>query len=159
MLAFVNLLIATGADINATDPGHGETALSRAVTPAGSHTLALVRLLLKKGADPNIWYGGFSMRGRQTPLHGAVWGIPEVVSLLLDHGADVDARWTKGPKWSQGPNRTALQEGVINGHKDIVEVLLRYKADPKIKDNEGKTALDYARDSGRKEILQLLQSR
>ena len=40
--------------------------------------------------------------------------------------------------------------------KTIVETLLRHDADKTIKDNEGKTALDYAKEKELNEIIELL---
>lgn len=53
---------------------------------AGGH-YADVRQLLERGADPSM-----RTRFRWTALHWAVGnGFPDVVRLLLDHGADVNA--------------------------------------------------------------------
>src|SRR5207237_509312 len=82
--AMVRLLLAHGADVNATDP-YGDTAL---MTGAGRGSLAIVQLLLSHGADVNA-------KAVQTALMVAAeenFGSAPVVELLLKHGADVDAR-------------------------------------------------------------------
>lgn len=54
-------------------------------------------------------------------------------------------------------NATALMGATLNGHQDIVEVLLKYQANPLLKDKNGFTALDYAQIHERKIILSRLQ--
>lgn len=52
------------------------------------HTLAILQMLVKAGADVN-WCGTLD----ETPLHvAAAWSSPEVVEFLLKHGADPTAR-------------------------------------------------------------------
>lgn len=78
----VEAALAAGADVNYRDD---DTALSAA---AGQGHLELVRLLLSRGADPNLLEeegeeGGFG------PLSRAVYsGHLEVAKLLLENGAD-----------------------------------------------------------------------
>ncbi len=43
--------------------------------------------------------------------------------------------------------RNALHLAALNGHKEIVELLLSHGADINEKDDAGKTALDLAQDS------------
>jgi len=55
-------------------------------------------------------------------------------------------------------NRTAkytdLMVASMNGHADVVKLLLEKGANPDLKDNEGKTAMDYAGDPDIKNLLQ-----
>ncbi|KAI5777257.1 ankyrin repeat-containing domain protein [Geopyxis carbonaria] len=68
----------------------------------------LVWFLLKSGADVNI-----SSSGRSSPLEKAIsMRNPEIISLLLDNGADVDE------------NRAILEKAVFFGDLDIVRMLL-----------------------------------
>jgi uncharacterized protein len=81
------LLLAAGADVNDSLP-NGTTAL---VEAAHSGQQAVGILLLDKGADPNAAEVGY------TALHAAVLrsGL-ELVKALLAHGANPNARITKG---------------------------------------------------------------
>ncbi|KAK2715890.1 hypothetical protein QYM36_010456 [Artemia franciscana] len=77
------------------------------------------------------WHKGY------TPLHcAAEKGITEVVQLLLDSGANVDA---KGED-----SNTPLHIAVFRGKENIVELLLRYGATVDNQDKNGKTALRLA---------------
>jgi ankyrin repeat protein len=45
---------------------------------------------------------------------------------------------------------------VISGHREIVEMLLKNKADVNIKDTENNTVAHFASENGFKEILKML---
>ncbi|OGV74068.1 MAG: hypothetical protein A3K19_04585 [Lentisphaerae bacterium RIFOXYB12_FULL_65_16] len=78
-------LLTSGADVNEECDGH-DTPLDLA---AENGHLAATELLLKAGANPNVW--GWH-RGGGTPLHRAVRrGDVAMAQLLLSKGARVDA--------------------------------------------------------------------
>jgi ankyrin len=69
--------------------------------------LALTRLLLEHGAEPN-----HARLDGMTPLHAAAWrGLDRVVQELLDAGADRAATATAGPHAGETPGDTALTQG------------------------------------------------
>jgi ankyrin repeat protein len=69
--------------------------------------LALVRLLLEHGAEPD-----HPRLDGMTPLHAAAWrGLGRVAQELLDAGADRSATATGGPHAGQTPADTALAQG------------------------------------------------
>jgi ankyrin repeat protein len=79
----VEVLLASGADINAVD-GSGGTALHRAVKGQKED---MVRLLLENGAKPDGVLANW-----KTPLHyAAEKGGLEILTLLLDHKANINA--------------------------------------------------------------------
>ena len=95
-------LIEQGADANHADPATGETPLHLALCKPNRPAYDLVvRTLLAGGADPNLATkpaaptGAFMRDSRtrgETPLHrAAAFGSEEVIQLLLDAGAAVDA--------------------------------------------------------------------
>ncbi|MDQ6706308.1 MAG: ankyrin repeat domain-containing protein [Acidobacteriota bacterium] len=95
-------LIESGADVNRPMPDTRETPLHSAIcTNSSAHNL-VVRVLLGHGANPNcvtnenVETGGFMRDCRtrgETPLHrAAAFGNEEMIQLLLDAGASVDAK-------------------------------------------------------------------
>lgn len=61
-----------------------------------------------------------------TPLHYAVVNShPEMVALLLTHGADISLKTKSSPK---SPEKTALQLAADAGNNDIVRILLKHKS-------------------------------
>jgi ankyrin repeat protein len=84
-----------------------------------------------------------------TPLVHAVYGGDLAsVRLVLATKPDLTAR--DGDGWS------ALELAAYNGYPQIVMELLRAGIDPKLKDKEGKTALDRAQEHKNSEIAALL---
>jgi hypothetical protein len=74
-------------------------------------------------------------------LHDAALGRnPEVIALLLDHGAAVDARDTD-------ENATPLMLAASLGRSQAVAMLLARGANPALRDRTGRTALERARDT------------
>jgi ankyrin repeat protein len=97
---------------------------------------------IEKGADVNADNG-------QTPLCLASWkGHESIVSLLLEEGADVNAKSSYG--W------TPLLVACQNGHDSIVSLLLEKGADVNVKDEDGWTPLHEACQNGHEAIVSLL---
>ena len=71
-----------------------------------------------------------------------------MVELLLEHGADIDAKNIKG--------KTALHHAAGHGLTPIVRALLPYKPDLSAR-YKGKTALERALDQNHVEIAELLE--
>ena len=100
-------LIENGADVNLPLAGTGETPLHAALSKANRWKYTpLVKLLLARGADPNVATipgeetGGFMRDCRtkgETPLHrAAAFGNEEDIQILLDAGAKIDAQDANG---------------------------------------------------------------
>ena len=68
--------------------------------------------------------------------------------LIKEFGYNINAMDSNG--------QTALIIAVINNSKDMLEYLLSKDADKTIKDDSGKTALDYAIESGNADFISLL---
>ncbi|CAN5680520.1 hypothetical protein BH24ACI5_BH24ACI5_00520 [soil metagenome] len=85
------------------------------------------------------------------PLHAAIASRNgETVALLLEHGANVNARQQEG--------YTALMGAAGTGREDLVDLLLARGADPTLEDENGKTAVDVARDHGHEAVATRLAS-
>jgi ankyrin repeat protein len=74
-------------------------------------------------------------------------GHEEVVRLLLEHGADIDAR-------NNQPGKTALVGAAEKGHEGVVRTLLELGADATI-ESRGKTAEDLASTEAIKALLRV----
>ena len=88
-------------------------------------------------------------------------GRLEVMELLLDHGADIDAVKWKHHHFSYECFEithlgTALHHAIMGGFKDRVQLLLSRGANIDIKNSLGQTAVDMARIIDRNDILTLL---
>ena len=92
----------------------------------------LAKLLYANGANVNRQAGNHNYSltndspGWSALHYAATAGHANIVSWLLDSGADVDARWGRGGS----PSKTALWEASFWGRADVVEILLSRGADP-----------------------------
>lgn len=135
--------------------------LLESFSPEGFAPLALAahfghiettEFLLNQGANVNA----VSRHAlRITPLLTALFGQKtEVAKLLIDRGADVNAR-RGGEGWPRA-GWTALHYCAGYGFADVVEPLLERGADITALDDEGRTPLRVAEETGHENIAQLL---
>jgi tetratricopeptide (TPR) repeat protein len=103
-----------------------------------------VKSLLITGINPEERREGI------TPLmEASAAGHAQIVQMLLDAGASVNARTTNGA--------TALFGACQHNHKDIVEILIQSGADINARlKSDGTTALYWACFSGHQEIVEVL---
>jgi ankyrin repeat protein len=88
--ALARWLIEQGADVNA--PAENAARVAPLHAAAAVRDRETMRLLLERGADPNV-----KQQGDFTPLHGAASrGDIEMAQLLLEHGAQRDAHTADG---------------------------------------------------------------
>ncbi|EQC37033.1 hypothetical protein SDRG_05262 [Saprolegnia diclina VS20] len=86
-----------------------------------------------------------------TPLHiAATRGHAPLVSLLLDHGADID--------FATNSQQTALFMAVAHARVDVVELLLRFDANPNAPNKNGETPLFALVKRGPREENELIWS-
>jgi ankyrin repeat protein len=105
-----------------------------------------MRLLYTLGVDVN---GRCQYRSCFTPLWGAAYGgYDDEVLFLLKRGADVNRRTSFG--------HTPLMVAAYKGHESTVRLLLSRGADVNAND-DGVTALTFAKNKGRSEIVALLR--
>jgi len=143
VLAVFVAAVCAGCKIRVRTP---PSALFAAVQRADA---ARVKKLLEEGADPNRkertgWY----------PLHQAVYANAEIVTLLLDHGARVDVRVSRGP--NQDNEWTPLHYAAYMNKPTAAEILIARGADVNAKDIWGKRPLSYARERGNQALVKLL---
>lgn len=88
----------------------------------------------------------------QTLLNWAsAFGTQQMVEFLCERGADVN----------KGQRSSSLHYAACFGRPGVVKVLLRHGANPDLRDEDGKTPLDKARernDEGHREVTAVLQS-
>ncbi len=118
----------------------GETPLMMAAIKG---QLDLAKELIARGADVN--------RPGWTPLHYAVSKASEddsdlkMIALLVEHHAYIDAASPNGT--------TPLMMAAQYGSRSAVQKLLQEGADPKLKNQAGQTATDFAERAERPEVV------
>ncbi|MBT9549292.1 MAG: ankyrin repeat domain-containing protein [Hydrogenophaga sp.] len=106
--------------------------------------LASAKRLIERGAEVN--------KTGWTPLHYAASrtepdGV-DMVRLMLQHHAYIDA---------ESPNKsTPLMMAAHYGYSDVVRLLLEEGADPSLRNEQGLTAVDFARRARRDDMAELL---
>ena len=122
-------IVQQGAAVNAMG-NRGKTALIHACESAKTES---VKLLLKKGADPNI-----SDDKGYTSLHAVVSGrcTDNALEDLITHGAYLDAQNKSG--------KTALWLACSDKKENSIKILLTAGSNPNIADNNGYTSLHVA---------------
>ena len=166
----VKLLAERGAMVDLTDE-FDDTPL---IWAASMKDKAIVKLLLEHGADPD--------KGDFTPLMWAAFhGDLQMLNLFLKSSANLNARtqagWTalmwaaeKGntqAMWEllksgarvnmqNKSGKTALIIATQRGNLGSIGLLLKKGGDPSVVDFDKKTSLDYARDSQRQDVIQLM---
>ena len=148
------------------DQGGDPNALGRDTTPLGAAAYQgspeMVALLLARGADSNRMFRDRASRATNTAVYGAhaCARAPQrnndlrrlnVVSLLLDAGADVDTEDRKG--------RTVLHLVAAHGDLKAVDLLLSRGAAVNVVDAQGLTPLHLAVREGHAAVAAQLLGR
>ncbi|WP_342527326.1 ankyrin repeat domain-containing protein [Chryseomicrobium sp. FSL W7-1435] len=141
-------LIDAGADINQQDHIQDSPYLY-----AGAQGKTEILKYMIAHAEPNHTvvnrYGGNAL------IPAAEKGHLENVKVLLQDGkADIDHQNNYG--YTALIEAVALTDGSAL-YQEIVQELLKYSANKELRDNRGKTALDYAKEMGYTEMVQLLE--
>ena len=140
MKAFDALLNVPGVNLNVRS-NNGNSALMLAAYKAN---VPAVKMLIIKGAKVN--------QTGWTPLHyAAVAGNNEIVEMLLDRNADINAR---------APNQaTPIMMAAWGGHIYTVKLLSDKGADITLKNNSGMNVVDFAKHNNHKAIAEGIQYR
>jgi ankyrin len=150
----VRLLLDHGADLEAAWGNMGMKPLHQvSYGEYRSHEdgVCVTQLLLDRGADVNT-----RRKDHKTPLHlASYYGSAEIVRLLLDHGADLEAAWGNmgmKPLHQVSYGKYRSQEDGVR----VTQLLLDRGADVNTRRNDHQTPLHVASYHGSLEILQIL---
>lgn len=150
-LQAVEFLISNDADINLNNGGY--TPLMASIYERGYD---ITKLLLEKGADPNILNSNLFMDKSisRTPLIKATKkALPKTVAILLKYGADPNISTLKG----KTPLMIAISKlSLDKNQNDVINELLNYKQNLDIQDKNGWTALMYSVFRGNSSIFEAL---
>jgi uncharacterized protein len=110
----------------------------------------IAHFLLSKGVDINA---ASRTNERVSPLHSALANPNNaaIAQLLIEHGADVNARQAQG--------YTPLHYAATYGLESIIRALLQRSADKTARNADGKTAFDLAVEKGHTAVAELLKPR
>ena len=160
------ILLDHGADIKAADPD-GTSALVLAIINGHYDTAAF---LLDQKADPNAadangraaLFAAIDMRdiyssNRPAPRDSGKVEPMDLIKMLIDHGADVNAKLTKlivpravldFPDMMMGEGATPFLRAAKSADVPLMQLLLEKGADPKVVTKAGVTALMVAAGMG-----------
>lgn len=137
---------------SATLQGRGETPLSLA-----TYDPAIMQVLLEKSFDAN-----YQNEFGKTALYYAIeGGNAEVINLLLEHGADINAKYNYDENAEvdcrlAGMQRTPLMHAAQHASEEVIDLLIEAGADLTAVDRRGWTMVDYAKNNGRDDIAAYL---
>jgi len=140
-LAVLDHLLAGNVPVNVRDECQWTPLMKASLN---GHTEIVMRLLAA-GAQPNVIDNG----GYSALMLAASNDHPAIVNLLVRHGADIQ-HTEPGLGWS------ALIWAAKRGHQASVEILLKLGADKSIRDKAGKSAADWATETGHTRLAGLL---
>jgi ankyrin repeat protein len=114
---------------------------------------AVVRLLaaLNKDKPDAVRLDGPDNDGKTPLILAAERGYDGVVKVLLDHGANKDARDTAG--------MTAMAHAAKKGYSAVIDQLLVHGANPNLKDKENATPLLWASCRNKESVVRQLLAR
>jgi ankyrin repeat protein len=108
--------------------------------------ISLVKLLLDKGANPNI---ASNNQFKVTPLHSAcAISATDIAELLIKHGSDVNVKQMQGI--------TPLHSAAHNGQTKLSKLLIENGAEINAKMENGKTPLFMANEKNFQETAELI---
>ena len=144
----VHALLMRGAAVDAHEKQHGITPLHFAASLGLGSLSELVR---KSPGDPTVHVKDTTLQklAIEKEYNSKARPYESVIRLLLNNGADVDAKDSHG--------YTALHFAAGWGLKVVVQLLLDRNADINQKQFRGETALDVAKKRGYYKIIKLLE--
>ena len=145
----MEILLAHGADVDGVGNDYGPPLIFSCEGAA----LDTMAWLLEHGARIAGSGPGLSRTVSWDALKHATSfnrGCPGMLDLLLQHGAEVDS----GVEDPSAPGATALHGAAARGDLKGVKVLLRYGADPRAGNADGKRPAEVTRNKKVRELLE-----
>ena len=149
----VEYLISRGANVNAVSVGIDGDVKDKKINSTLYSAiirgnLDIIKLLIENGADieQELDFSG----GTEAPvLTAAGCSSKNILEYFLKKGAKVNYQNNKG--------NSPLMRAAYAGRIDNLKILLSYKADKQLKDSNGHTAMDLAKEKKQKEIVDYLE--
>lgn len=133
--AIAKMLLDAGAEVNHIQESKESTALHLATC---TYDIELVELLLRRGADPNLFY-----REGSAPLVNAVHrGDEKMTKLLLKYGADLFVFARRAG--TETETETVLHLAVRRRHALVVRLMVQAGCPVWVRDSQGRTPLELA---------------
>lgn len=136
---YAKLLLDAGANPNVRDED-GWTPLLRATYNRAP--IRLIALLLDHGARVDARNNG----GNASLSHALRSGDAGVAKLLLERGADIRITGFDNRKWHDNSQMNSAGWSALGGDPECLHLALAYGADPRLRDGEGRDALQIARE-------------
>lgn len=142
---YLNEILNKGVYINTVNR-RGETSL---ICSSSCENVSAIRLLLERGADPNIYD-----KDNESALGYAVlFGNPEITSMLIEAGADLEVENDEG--------RTILHNALLGAKSEeksieVIQLLIDANINTK-KKYRGQSPLEMAIEIKKQEIIKLLK--
>ena len=140
----VSLLLQHKANPNVRDQS-GSSPLVNAVYFGHTETVKLLLAFDKQSGYINLE----KQDGNELLLLAAGLGHADIINEIIDYGISANARGLK--------QRTPLMAAAAFNKPDAVKMLLDKGANTDAKDEDGKTAIDVAKENGNDEIVALLK--
>jgi ankyrin repeat protein len=139
----VRQLVSAGISANVRDTEQRTPLMWAAFN---GHT-PVASFLLEQGAEVDAK----DNNGRTALMYASSGPFQEIVKLLLKNGAEANIQGTL-------EGFTALMTAAAEGQLEAVRLLLLYGANPDIKDRDGDTAENFAKEKGHAAVVSLLKS-
>ena len=139
-------LLDKSANVNYQDMEHPDK-LTVLIVATLKSSVSLVRLLLEKGADPNI----MDNKGRSPLAVACDLGHHEIASLLLYAGGSPNPNLPGTP-----PEKCPLWTACMYDHLDLIVLLMDNKANPDLKNEKDGHLLQKTHKDGHYEVVRLL---
>ena len=180
----VRLLLQNGANVNEvteTQEGNTRPWPNPLLQASKNKNPRIVKILLDAGADPNV--SSALWGNSEVPLHEAAKiGSIDILHVLLQHGADVNAQGEDGfsaihfaassghhdalqfllvdhhanPEVTLFNGSLALHTAASHGYPQCIEVCLEAGLDVSSQNNQGRTPLHWAAEHGHKAAVEKL---